>query len=260
MDHGQWTIDMLPDWQLPPGVDRGLWDYLHSEKMVGSYDDNLASSPLLQVDLRFCEKQFIDRRAEPHMGPGALIDLGCGTGRLLIPFAKRGFDCLGVDLSEAMLAVAAAKVQREGVTVSLQKENLVELDAIASASFDYAACLFSTLGMIRGIDNRRKFLAHVRRILKPGGVFILHVHNRWFRLGFGLGKKGKEPGDRTMPQAYGGAELTLHHFSRREIAHELNRAGFTIREYKPVGIAGELTWPWWLPAMRAYGYLIASSA
>lgn len=241
----------IPDWQLPPGVDRGLWDYFHAESMVRDYDENLAGSPLLEADVRFCEKHFHN--------PGKLIDLGCGTGRLLIHFTQKGFDCLGVDLSEAMLAVAAQKSISLGLPVRCQRANLVELDGVESASFDYAACLFSTLGMIRGKDHRRTFLEHVRRILKPRGVFVLHVHNRWFRFGFGLGKKGKENGDRTMPQAYGGAELTLHHFTRAEIERDLHAAGFVVREIEPVGIAGELRNRWLMRTVRAYGYLIGAS-
>lgn len=243
---------MIPDWQLPPGVDRGLWDYLHSEAMVGTYDEKLAGTPLLETDLRFCERHLTK--------PGRLVDLGCGTGRLLIPFATRGFDCLGVDLSDAMLRVVADKARRSGLSIPTMKANLVELDSLADASFDYAACLFSTLGMIRGVENRRTFLSHARRILRPGGVFVVHVHNRWFRFGRGLGRKGTEKGDRTMPQPYGGAELTLHHFSRTEIVRELNHTGFVVRECKPVSVAGELTREWWLPTIRAYGYLIASAA
>jgi len=242
---------MIPDWQLPPGVDRGLWDYLHSESMVGSYDETLAGTPLLETDLRFCERHF--------SRPNRLIDLGCGTGRLLIPFARRGFDCLGVDLSVAMLAVVAEKARNIGLPLPTMKANLVELDAIADGSFDYAACLFSTLGMIRGEENRRAFLNHVERILRPGGIFVVHVHNRWFRFGRGLGRPGQEEGDRTMPQAYGGADLTLHHFSRREIITELRSAGFVVREVQPVGVAGRLKCSWWLPAIRAYGYLLASA-
>jgi hypothetical protein len=96
--------------------------------------------------------------------------------------------------------------------------------------------------------------------LKPSGQFVLHVHNRQFRFGRGLGKKGKERGDRTMPQAYGGAELTLHHFTRVEIERELRLAGFAICEFKPVGLSenGELRWPTILPSIRAYGFLIAA--
>ncbi|MCE9530295.1 MAG: class I SAM-dependent methyltransferase [Planctomycetes bacterium] len=241
---------MTPDWQLPPGVDRGLWDYVHNEPMVRAYDDSLAGTPLLRDDLRFTERHF------PK--PGTLIDLGCGTGRLLLPFAAKGFECVGVDLSEAMLAVVAEKAREAGLAIACQKANLVELDDIAPASFDYAACLFSTLGMIRGEANRRQFLGHVRRILKPGGTFVLHVHNRRFHLGFGLGKKGKEPGDRTMPQARGGAELTLHHFTLAEIRNELETAGFTLKEVQAVSVAGDLKWPWCFGSVRAYGYLIAA--
>src|SRR5206468_469838 len=104
----------LPDWQLPPGVSRGLWDYLH--------------------DTELAEK-----------------------------------------------AVAA------GVSVERVRANIVELDCFRDASFDYAACLFSTLGMVAGADNRRRAVAHVRRVLKPGGVFVLHVHNWRFNAWDGAG-------------------------------------------------------------------------
>jgi SAM-dependent methyltransferase len=244
--------DMLPDWQLPPGTDRGLWDYFRDEPMVRAYDESLAGSPLLRADVTFCDEYFPT--------PGRLIDLGCGTGRLLSHFAAKGYDCLGVDLSDAMLEVADAKRRESGLPIRLLKANLVELDAVTDASIDYAACLFSTFGMIRGVENRRRFLGHIRRILKPAGVFVLHVHNRLFRFGRGLGKKGKEKGDRTMPQAHGGAELTLHHFTRREAVEELREEGFAVREVRTVGLNGDgrLRRPWLLPAVRSYGFLIAA--
>jgi len=242
---------MLPDWQLPPGVDRGLWDYLNNDSVARTYDDKLRGTPLLEMDLRFADRYFAAR--------GSLIDLGCGSGRLLIHFARKGFDCLGVDLSSSMLEVVMEKARREGLAIPCLKANLVELDGIAGASFDYAACLFSTLGMIRGEAPRRKFLAHVARILRPGGIFVVHVHNRCFRLGRGLGRKGNEKGDRTMPQAHGGAELTLHHFSRREIVDQLRTAGFEIHAIEPVSLRADGTLParWWFPSIRAYGYLLA---
>jgi ubiquinone/menaquinone biosynthesis C-methylase UbiE len=241
---------VTPDWQLPPGTDRGLWDYVSSARVAREYDAALAGTPLLAIDLRFCERHFPT--------PGRLIDLGCGTGRMLVHFARRGFACLGVDLSDAMLAAAREKAEREGLSIELLKANLVELDGLPAGGFDYAACLFSTLGMIRGADNRRTFLGRVRRIVKPGGVFVLHAHNARYRLGRGLGKRGPEPGDRTMPQVRGGAELTIHHYTRRELVHELATAGFRVRELWPVSPKGVLGAPWLLPSLRAYGYLVAA--
>jgi len=243
---------MIPDWKLPPGTDRGLWDYVSSERVAREYDAALAGTPLLDLDLQFAQRHFPT--------PGRLIDLGCGTGRLLLTFAARGYACLGVDLSAPMLAVVNEKAAHAGLAVAVLKANLVELDEVPAATFDYAACLFSTLGMIRGPDNRRQFLGHVRRILKPGGVFVLHAHNVRYRLGRGLGRRGPEKGDRTMPQHRGGAELTIHHYTRGELLAELKDTGFRTREVVSIAPKGRLAMPWFLPATRAYGYLIAADS
>ncbi len=257
---------MIPDWQLPPGVDRGLHDYMNSAEMVAGYGAMMAASPLAELDVRFCAKWFAP--------PGRVIDLGCGTGRLAKPMTELGHEYVGGDLSEEMLSRVPPSPGGRGVrgeggtsedtTPLLQGRvgqstfhpgNLVELTTLPAGPFDYAACLFSTLGMIVGDQNRRTAVANVLQMLKPGGVFVLHVHNRYFRE---LGFKGLRTGDITMPQAYGGAPLTLHHFGRREAVGLLTAAGFRIREVRPVGATGELDRPWLFPTRRAYGYLIAA--
>src|SRR2546423_1408060 len=101
----------LPDWQLPPGVSRGLWDYLHDPAVARGYDASLAGSSLFSTDLAFVEKHC--------PVSGRLVDLGCGTGRLLIRFARRGHFVLGVDLSAEMLKVAQATADAEGVSLHL---------------------------------------------------------------------------------------------------------------------------------------------
>ncbi len=237
---------MIPDWQLPPGVDRGLWDYLHSGEMVAGYDEQIATSPLAAADVLFCEAAF--------SRPGRLIDLGCGTGRLCVHFAAKGYECVGVDLSEEMLAKARAHAGIEWV-----RANLVELAGIPNASFDYAACLFSTLGMVRGAANREAVLRSAFRVLRPGGVLVLHVHNRWFRglgwkrvLGHAVRSLFGSAGDVTMPQAYAGAPLTLHHFTQRETEGLLRGVGFVVRDVQAVSDTGVS------PTTRlgTYGYLL----
>ena len=252
-----------PDWQLPPGVNRGLWDYLHDADLAHNYDAGLADSSLFHLDRAFVEQHC------PR--PGRLIDLGCGTGRLLLPFAQRGYRVLGVDLSAAMLKVAAAKAHTAGVVVELLRANLTQLDGIADSSFDYAACLFSTLGMVLGAENRLAVVRHSFRVLRPGGRFILHVHNRWFNMWDPTGRKwlvrdwlrswfGGTGGDREMPTHQGVAGLTLHLFTRREIVRLLQEAGFRILEVLPISLRsdGRVRCPWWFGKLRAYGYLIAA--
>lgn len=249
----------LANWQLPPGVTRAVWDYAHSETLAQAYERTLADSGLARVDLCFAERHF--------EGPGRLVDLGCGTGRLLLLFARRGWWAVGVDLSVEMLRVARARAADAGLTVHLLAANLVELDALADKCFDHAACLFSTLGMISGAGHRQRFLGHVRRILRPGGKVVLHVHNRWFNLWDRSGRRwllgdwfGPRTGDRPMPPHEGVSGLALHHFTRREAGRLLHAADLRVLEIVPVGLAddGRLQKPWLFTPLRAYGYLIAA--
>lgn len=237
----------VPDWQLPTGVDRGLWDYLHAADMVAGYDEQMRASPLAGADVAFCTRAF--------PAAGRLLDLGCGTGRLCGHFAAKGLECVGVDLSEEMLAVARANVP--GAT--FVRANLVDLTEPPGGPFDCAACLFSTLGMVRGEANRARVLANAFAALKPGGAFVLHAHNRYFR-GLGARRVWRErfkalfgsasAGDISMPQAYGGAPLTLHHFTRGELERALAAAGFALEELHAIGIDGATA-----RGAGAYGWL-----
>lgn len=100
--------------------------------------------------------------------PGsALLDLGCGTGTLLATALAQepSLDCSGVDLSEAMLAIARQKLPAD---VSLQQANAIAL-AHTDASFD---CVISSSAW-HYFRQPEHVLSEVRRVLKPGGVFVL---------------------------------------------------------------------------------------
>lgn len=246
---------MIPDWQLPAGVDRGLHDYMQSVEMVAGYDAAMAVSPLAAFDVEYCKRWF------PL--PGRVLDLGCGTGRLAKVLVPDGFEYLGVDLSEEMLGVARAVfhtrrdrggAESGGGSATFLRANIVELPASLPTT-DYAACLFSTLGMIVGAHHRAAVVKGVFGLLRLGGRFVLHVHNRHF---WRLGVRGWLSGDLTMPQAYGGARLTLHHFTKAEAVKLLTAAGFRILDVTAVGTDGALKQPWLLPKLRAYGWLIAA--
>lgn len=251
------------DWQLPSGVNRGLWDYLHDSGIANGYDASLADSPLFAVDQAFVEEHCSQA--------GRLLDLGCGTGRLLLTMARRGWWTLGVDLSPEMLRVAAAKALSAHLAVNLLRANITELECLRDEGFDRVACLFSTLGMVHGTAPRRRLAAHVYRVLRPGGRFLLHVHNRWFDAWDRGGRswlwrdwlrswRGDECGDRVMPVHQGIAGLTLHLFTRREVCRLLTDAGFRLLEVRPLSLRvdGRLPCPAWFGWLRAYGYLLAA--
>jgi SAM-dependent methyltransferase len=253
-----------PDWQLPPGVNRGLWDYLQSPEVARNYDSYLSGSSLPTVDVAF---------VLAHCSiPGRLLDMGCGTGRLLVAAARHGHWVLGVDLSAAMLEAAGEKSKSADAGFHCIRANIAELDCLADQSFDGVACLFSTLGMVVGADQRRRVVQHAYHLLRPGGRFVLHVHNRWFNFWTAFGRSWllrdgwrrwcgrRDAGDCVMPVHQGVAGLTLHLFTRREALRLLRGAGFAIREVRPLSLRpdGRLPLGWWFGGLRAYGYLIAA--
>ncbi|NUQ62298.1 MAG: methyltransferase domain-containing protein [Pirellulales bacterium] len=250
-----------PQWQLPPGVPRGVWEYAQAEEIALDYDEHFRGSQLFQLDEQVLGEYFCR--------PGLVIDLGCGTGRALVPLARRAMRCVGVDLSRPMLGVLGRKQAEENLPILRIQVNLVELDCIRDEAADYCMCLFSTLGMVRGRGNRDRVLGHAQRILKPGGLFVVHVHNTWNRIFDAAGrrwlagnllqsllKRDVELGDRFFDER-GAAKLFVHTFSRRELTVGLRRAGFDLLRLIPLAAASQrpLRWPWLLGRLRATGWI-----
>ncbi len=255
-----------PEWQLPPGVTRGMWDYARSHPIADDYDDYFAYNRLFDFD-----EQILEQWLRPDATASKVVaDLGCGTGRALIPLVRRGFHGVAVDLSERMLEIVREKADEDDLPVTCLRANLVELDCLADQSVDHAISLFSTLGMIRGRRNRRRALAHVRRIVKPEGIFVVHVHNYWYNLYDPGGpwwllknllqsafSRDVEAGDKFFNYR-GVNNMFLHVFRRYEIVGDLHRAGFVIRDMIPLDVTRHrrLHVPWCFSNLRANGWII----
>lgn len=100
-----------------------------------------------------------------------LLDVACGTGKHL-SYLRRDFDCMGIDASEQMLAIARKSVP--GVRFSIG--DMVGFDA--GKEFDVILCLFSSIGYLKTAGEVRKTLLNFARHLKKGGVLIIEP---WLR-------------------------------------------------------------------------------
>lgn len=255
-------------WQLPRGVSRGTWDYSQTHDIATSYDSYFGDHGLFRLD-----EEVVRRWTSPD---DSVIDLGCGTGRAVMPLLERGLDCVACDLSHPMLKEVNAKANQLAESGNLMsvRANLVDLRCFADASFDCALCLFSTLGMIRGHVPRMEVLRHVARMLKPGGLFIFQVHNYWVHLFDPEGpwwmlqnaartllRRDVQLGDRFYPYR-GIPDMYLHSFSRRSIGRMLRDTGFEVEEMIALNSrqSGTLPCRWLWSGLRASGWIIVARA
>ena len=74
------------------------------------------------------------------IAPKTILDLGCGTGSILLPLAQEGFDVIGVDLSPEMLTEADHKAMEAGVSVRLACQDMTELDLGEQADCILSLC------------------------------------------------------------------------------------------------------------------------
>jgi SAM-dependent methyltransferase len=96
-----------------------------------------------------------------------VLDLGTGTGALAIPFAQQGAAVTGVDPAEGQ--IAAAKERAKGLDLSVDFLVLpAEKTGLPDASFDAV-----TASMCWGYIDKKPGAAEVKRLLKPGGLFLI---------------------------------------------------------------------------------------
>lgn len=104
---------------------------------------------------------------------GPLLELMCGSGRLLVPLAAHGFKLHGVDSSTAMLASCAARAAVRGIEAPLFRQDLTQLNL----PFRYAAA-FVAVGSFQLITEPGAALLALQRIrahLVDPGLLLLDM-------------------------------------------------------------------------------------
>ncbi|MFN4178930.1 MAG: class I SAM-dependent methyltransferase [Armatimonadota bacterium] len=105
-----------------------------------------------------------------------ILDLCCGQGRHSLELARRGFQVVGVDLSEALLYAARQRAEREGLTITFLQSDMREIDF--TDEFDAVINMFTSFGYLENEAEDEKVLRKVAQALKRGGKFLLDLMNR----------------------------------------------------------------------------------
>lgn len=115
---------------------------------------------------------IIRRHIDPTFAPKAILDFGCGVGRLLIPFASLAQDVVGLDVSPAMLLEARRNCDQRGLHSVRLVASDDELTAL-TGTFDliHSYIVFQHIPIQRG----REIFGRLLRHLRPFGVGAMQL-------------------------------------------------------------------------------------
>jgi SAM-dependent methyltransferase len=110
---------------------------------------------------------------------GPVLELGCGTGRVLIPTARAGVSIVGLDVTPEMLETCRRKLEKEPEEVRSRVE-LVRgdmRDFALGRRFSLVTTPFRPFQHIETVDDQLACLRSAHRHLEDGGRFVLDVFN-----------------------------------------------------------------------------------
>jgi SAM-dependent methyltransferase len=186
-----------------------------------SYDDDIAMY-----------LGFAKRTEDP------ILEVACGSGRLLLPLAMEGLRVVGIDSSAEMLAVARDKLGRAGYGERVELHHADVRAFEIGATFRLAIFALDSFGLLHRRADHHAALGRIRAHLVRGGLLVLDVSNGNLR--------GGEAPDELILQHHGPAPSTGHPLTKwmarsTDLAAQLDRFTYMYDEVQPDGVVKRLT-------------------
>jgi SAM-dependent methyltransferase len=170
---------------------------------------------------------------------GPILEVGCGTGGLLVAASRRGLTIEGVDIAARWLVVARRRLDDHGLHVPLT--------AASAERLPWPDGSFATVvadSLIEHCDDPRAVVAEWRRVLRPGGRLVLWSPNRYtigtdphVRL-WGIGFLPRSWADAYVRLRRGGAWVPRT-LPARGIVRIVRESGFRIHSIGPPSIPSD---------------------
>ncbi|MDW7674655.1 MAG: class I SAM-dependent methyltransferase [Bacillota bacterium] len=109
-----------------------------------------------------------------HREGKKIVDVACGTGNTTLPFARRGYHAVGIDISQGMLAKARQKAINLGLEVDFLEQDMRELQVDFAA--DIITCYQDGLNYLLSSDELVAVFKRVKENLSPQGLFIFDLN------------------------------------------------------------------------------------
>jgi ubiquinone/menaquinone biosynthesis C-methylase UbiE len=193
----------------------------HYDAISTDYIDNLAY-PHTREYMAYLDRALLGLFGDRPLG--TVAEICCGTGEGLQLLGRRAGRAVGVDVSVLMLSTAAQRAQ-DASRLFIQSD--ATRLALADSQFDTVV----VLGGIHHVNDRARLYAEVHRILKPNGWFVWREPLDDFALWRGL----RRIIYRASPTLQ---EDTEHPLRTAETQLQLERAGFRVDVWRPMGFLG----------------------
>ena len=140
------------------------------EELAASYD-SLTEDVEYRRRASFLQKLLGKSRIPVH----TVLDLACGTGTMTCLLAEAGYEMIGVDQSEDMLAEAAGKQVSPGKIPPIYLQQSMEsLDLYGTV--EAAVCCLDSLNYLTDVRALRRTLQRLHLFVAPGGVFLFDIN------------------------------------------------------------------------------------
>ena len=140
------------------------------ENLAGCYDQFTRDVDYVRW-ADYLERHFARSALPIH----TVLDLACGTGSLTLELARPGYEMIGVDQSEEMLAQAAEKCrQASEIPPLFLHQSMDKLDLYGT--IDACVCCLDSVNYVTSPQKLERAFQRVHTFLMPGGLFVFDVN------------------------------------------------------------------------------------
>lgn len=178
-------------------------------------------------------ERFVDYVRERE----AILDVGCGDGRVFETFKAKGVSYAGVDLSEEVIAKAKTRWAKEVAEgrAAFEAGDLLDLP-VEDGRFDVVVAA-GVLHHVPSAAYRAKAVAELARVVHPGGYALIAVWNLWQPRHWGVllhqrfgRRNGWDFGDLKITWKKPNFPRYYHAFRMQELRGLCEAAGFDVVE------------------------------
>jgi len=190
----------------------------HYQGFLANWYDDLLAGEVKDVEL-------YHSMLTPEDAP--VLDMACGTGRLLIGFLQNYIQTDGLDLSEEMLAVCRKKLEKAGLKTSLFNQDMIKMKLPGK----YKTILVSG-GSFQLVDNSSEALLalqNIREHLVDGGRFICDLWIPWDEIienAQNVWKSGR------VASRNDGSKLVVSYFKQFDLKNQVQSGEFKYELFK----------------------------